>query len=160
MKNIQIQAVEKPLRKAIIKRGIRAEDYFSFCEEAGCEIWEQLVQMDSLDGEPICMWLPENYITPGTSQYVQGVEAVGNVPSPAPDGFDMIDLPEATYLRFQGPPFEEDTFSEAIETVWTAIEAFDPSTLGYVWDDTNPRIQLEPRCERGYVELRAVRKEN
>ena len=27
------------------------------------------------------------------------------------------------------------------------------------WDDTNPRIQLEPRGERGYIELRAVQKD-
>ena len=27
------------------------------------------------------------------------------------------------------------------------------------WDDSNHRIQLEPRGERGYIEMRAVRME-
>lgn len=27
----------------------------------------------------------------------------------------------------------------------------------YCWDDSNPRIQLEPRGNRGYIELKAVK---
>lgn len=27
----------------------------------------------------------------------------------------------------------------------------------YSWDDSNPRIQLEPRGNRGYIELKAVK---
>jgi hypothetical protein len=38
------------------------------------------------------------------------------------------------------------------------MNRYDPSAIGYVWDDENPRIQLEPRGERGYIELRAVKK--
>lgn len=35
--------------------------------------------------------------------------------------------------------------------------AFDTAVIGYAWDNGSPRIQLEPRGERGYIELRAVR---
>lgn len=38
-----------------------------------------------------------------------------------------------------------------------ALEKYDPALIGYRWDDDNPRMQLEPRGERGYIELRAVR---
>ena len=38
-----------------------------------------------------------------------------------------------------------------------AMEKYDPALIGYRWDDENPRMQLEPRGERGYIELRAVR---
>ena len=27
----------------------------------------------------------------------------------------------------------------------------------YCWDDSNPRIQLEPRGNRGYIELKVVK---
>ena len=37
------------------------------------------------------------------------------------------------------------------------MDDYDPTVIGYQWDDENPRIQLEPRGERGYIELRAVR---
>lgn len=156
MEKIQVQILQKPRRRVIIKRGIRAEDYFAYCGEVGCGIWEQLLTMNSLDGEPVCLWLPEAYRTPGTSAYVQGVEQALDDSSPVPQGFDVITLPEACYLRFQGPAFEEETFEAAIGEVRSAMAAFDPAALGCVWDDTNPRIQLEPRAERGYVELRAV----
>ena len=37
------------------------------------------------------------------------------------------------------------------------MDSYDPAVIGYRWDDENPRIQLEPRGERGYIELRPVR---
>lgn len=156
MESITVQRVIKPCRRVIIKRGISARDYFAYCEEVGCDIWDQLLSMDC--GEPVCLWLPEKLIAPGTSQYVQGVEVSPEDPRPLPEGLDEILLPEAEYLLFQGQPFLEETFAEAIEEVWSFMDQYDPSVLGYQWDNENPRIQLEPRCERGYVELRAVKK--
>ena len=37
------------------------------------------------------------------------------------------------------------------------MERYDPSIIGCSWDDTNPRIQPEPKGTRGYIELRAVK---
>ena len=42
--------------------------------------------------------------------------------------------------------------------VQEAMDKYEPSVIGFRWDDTSPRIQLEPRGERGYIELRAVKK--
>ena len=157
-KNIFIQVIHKPRRKAVIKRGVRAEDYFSYCDEVGCDVWGLLLSMDSLAGEPVCMWLPARYRAPGTSAYVQGVECACDEESIVPEGFDEIMLPEADYLMFQGEPFEEEQYCDAITAVQRAMERYDPSVIGYAWDDAQPRIQLEPRGERGYIELRAVRR--
>jgi len=59
---------------------------------------------------------------------------------------------------FQGPSFREEDYCEAIRTVQAAMDSYDPSVIGYLWDDENPRIQLEPRGQRGYIVLRAVRR--
>lgn len=75
-----------------------------------------------------------------------------------PEGFDTIHLPEAEYLQFQGQPFCEEDYCEAIHTVQVFMDSYDPAYLGYRWDDENLRIQLEPRGGRGYIELRAVRR--
>lgn len=161
MENVQsvfIQLIEKPARKAIIKRGKKAEDYFAYCEEVGCDVWGLLMSMDSLCGEPVCLWLPEAYKTPGTSAYVQGVEVPADDPSAIPEGFDVIDLPQAQYMQFQGEPFREEDYVHAIQCVWHAMEKYDPAVIGYAWDDSQPRIQLEPKGARGYIELRAVKK--
>ena len=156
-KNIFIQVVEKPARKVIIKRGVEAADYFAYCGEVGCDIWGVLTSMKSLCGEPVCLWLPEQYRA-GRSEYVQGVEAESDYDGPVPGGFDVISLPAATYLMFQSEPFEEEDYCEAIESLQAAMERYQPSAIGYVWDGENPRIQLEPRGERGYIELKAVKK--
>ena len=58
---------------------------------------------------------------------------------------------------FQGQPFREEDYCDAISAVQSSMQKYDPSLIGYEWDETNPRIQLEPRGERGYIELRAVR---
>ena len=114
--------------------------------------------MKSLCGEPVCLWLPEAYRSPGTSVYVQGVEVAADYGGPVPEGFDVIELPAAKYLMFQGEPFEEEDYCEAIEAVRTAVQRYEPSAAGYQWDEGNPRIQLEPVGTRGYIELLPVRK--
>lgn len=144
VKNVFVQAVEKPARKVIIKRGIKADDYFPYCEEVGCDVWGLLMSIKSLEGEPVCLWLPDAYRTPGTSEYVQGVEVDVDYSGPVPEGFDVITLPEADYLMFKGEPFEEEDYCQAIEEIRDAAGKYDPSTAGYVWDASNPRIQLEP----------------
>ena len=113
---------------------------------------------DSLCGEPVCLWLPEQYRKTGTSVYVQGVETVLDFNGVIPEGFDLITLPDAEYLMFQGEPFREEDYCEAISAVQQAMNKYDPSIIVYQWDYSNPRSQLEPRGERGYIELRAVKK--
>ena len=39
-KNVFIQVIEKPARKVIIKRGVKATEYFTYCEEVSCDVWE------------------------------------------------------------------------------------------------------------------------
>lgn len=153
-----VQAIRKPERLCLIKRAVHAEDYFPYCEEVSCDVWGLLMSMKSLCGEPISMWLPAKYKKPNTSTYVQGVEVETDYQGTIPEGFDTIRLPEAEYLQFQGQPFREEDYCEAIRSVQYAMDHYDPSVNGYEWDDDNPRIQLEPRGERGYIELRAVRR--
>lgn len=156
-RNVFIQVIDKPKRKVIIKRGKTATEYMKYCEEVGCDIWGLLVSMKSLCGEPVCLWLPESYIKPGTSQYVQGVEVEEDYNGEIPDGFDVIELPKAQYLMFQGEPFQEEDYQQAIAEIWESEKNYDPSLIGCQWDDENPRIQLEPIGTRGYIELVPIR---
>ncbi len=125
--------------------------------EVGCDVWGLLLSMDSFCGEPVCLWLPEKYIKPNTSKYVKDAEAVADFDDEIPDGFDIITLLESKYLMFQGKPFAEGNYCEAITAGQQSMDKFEPSMIGYKWDNENPRIQLEPRGERGYIELKAVK---
>ena len=151
VQSIFIQVIHKPERNIIVKRGVKATDYFSYCEEVGCDVWGLLISMDSLCGEPVCLWKQGQY-------YMQGVERDVNDASPIPDGLEAVMLPEGDYLMFQGEPFAEENYREAIGALMEGMQRYNPSILGYQWDDTRPDIQLEPRGRRGYIELRAVQR--
>ena len=158
LKNVFIQQIHKPARKAIIKRGSKAVHYFEYCEEVGCDVWGKLLSMDSICGEPVCLWLTEKYRCPNTSEYVQGVEVPADYNGIIPEGFDIIELPECDYLMFQGEPFNEEDYCEAIIALQKSIEKYDPTIIGFEWDNEEPRIQLEPVGERGYIEFKAVKR--
>lgn len=157
LKNVFIQVIEKPDRKAIIKRGVKANDYFAYCEEVGCDVWGLLQSIKSISGEPVCMWLPRKFIKPGTSEYVQGVEVPYDYDGIVPEGFEVLDLPAAKYMMFQGEPFAEEDYCLAIDEVKEAVRRYNLSVTGYTWDEENPRIQLEPIGSRGYIEMLAVK---
>ena len=157
-RNVFIQVVEKPARKVILKRGIRATEYWSYCEEVGCDVWGLLTSIRSISGEPVCLFLPEKLRNPAANEYVQGVEVEPDYAGEVPEGFEVIDLPASTYLLFRGEPFEEENYEAAIGEIWDAEKKYDPAFIGFEWDNENPRIQLEPRGERGYIELVPVKK--
>jgi len=157
VKNVFIQVIDKPKRKVIIKRGKAATEYWQYCGEVGCDIWGVLVSMKSLCGEPVCLWLPKEYIKPGTSEYVQGVEVSEDYSGDIPDGFDIIELPASKYLMFQGEPFKEEDYEQAITDILESEKKYDPAVIGYQWDDRNPKIQLEPVGTRGYIELLPIK---
>ena len=157
-RNVFIQVVEKPARKVILKRGVRATEYWSYCEEVGCDVWGLLTSIKSISGEPVCLFLPEKLRNPAANEYVQGVEVEPDYAGEVPEGFEVIDLPASTYLLFRGEPFAEEDYVAAIGEIWDAEKKYDPAFIGFEWDNENPRIQLEPRGERGYIELVPVKK--
>ena len=157
VKSVFISVVERPKRDVIIKRGAAATDYFAYCEEVGCDVWGVLTSIKSISGEPVCMWLPNQMMPKGTSEYVQGVEVAAGYDGTVPDGFEVISLDSCKYLMFQGEPFAEEDFEEAIEALQTAISKYNPAAGGFSWDLQNPRIQLEPVGTRGYIELLPIK---
>ena len=156
-KTVFVQVMERPARKVLLRRGIKAEEYFGYCEEVGCDIWPLLTSVKEALYEPIGMWLPKHLITPGTSTYVQGVELPQNYSNIVPEGYELIDLPPCTMMVFQGEPYEDEDFMEVIENMWETINHYNPITYGYQWaPEAAPRFQLAPMGYRGYIEARPV----
>ncbi|MCL1811252.1 MAG: AraC family transcriptional regulator [Methanomassiliicoccaceae archaeon] len=153
-----VYTAERPERKAIIKRGTEAKDYYAYCEEVGCEVWGILESVKEASYEPAGFWLPPKLIKKGTSKYVQGVEVPFDYKGVVPDGFEAIELEPCKVMVFQGEPFKDEEFEEAIGGVWEAIEKYDPKLHGFEWADADaPRFQLMPVGSRGYIEARPVK---
>jgi AraC-like DNA-binding protein len=158
---IFVQVVERPARKILLRRGVKAKDYYEFCEEVSCDIWGVLMSVKDALYEPAGMWLPKKMIPKGTSEYVQGVELPLTYDQPCPEGCEIIEAAPCKMMIFQGLPYNDDDFENAILNVWERLQAFDPTMYGYEWaDDESPRFQLEPRGYRGYIEGRPVREVN
>jgi len=156
-----VQVIERPARKLILKRGIKATHYFEYCEEVGCDIWGILCSIKEAIYEPIGMWLPENLRKPGTSVYAQGVEVPENYSGEVPEGFDIIDLPPCKMMVFQGQPYDDEKFQEAIGELKEVMNNYNPEIYGFKWaDEDGPRFQLAPMGYRGYIEARPVKEIN
>jgi AraC-like DNA-binding protein len=155
---IFVQVVDRPERKLILKRGINADNYYAYCEEVGCEIWDVLTGIKQALYEPIGVWLPENLRKPGTSTYAQGVELPLDYAGPVPEGYDLIDLSPCKVMIFQGEPYDDSEFEKAIISLWDTMKNFQPELYGFKWaDEDGPRFQLAPQGYRGYIEGRPVR---
>jgi AraC-like DNA-binding protein len=158
VRTIFVQVIDRPSRKLILKRGVNAEHYFDYCDEVGCDVWGILTSIKEALYEPMGVWLPPSFRTPGTSLYAQGVEVPNTYSGQIPEGFDLIDLPACKMMVFQGQPYQDDHFEEAIGEVWEAIKTYSPKIYGFEWaDDDAPRFQFEPQGYRGYIEGRPVR---
>lgn len=156
-----VQVVDRPARKLILLRGNKAENYFEYCDEVGCEIWDTLTEVKDALYEPIGMWMPENLRKPGTSVYCQGVEMPADYNGDMPEGCEMIDLPPCKMMIFQGPSYDDDDFREAIGQLWEVTKDYKPERYGFIWaDGDGPRFQLCPEGYRGYIEGRPVREVN
>lgn len=153
-----VQVRNFPKRKLLLKRGTHGDDYFTYCEEVGCDVWGLLSSIKEALYEPIGLWLPDSLRPCGTSRYAQGVEVPDHYNGEIPDGFDLIDLPPCKMMMFQSAPYDDIRFQEVITGVMEAINQYDPTQLGYEWDDdAAPRFQLDPQGWRGYIEARPVR---
>lgn len=157
-KAVFVQIVERPKRKLLLRRGIQATEYFEYCEEVGCDVWGVLTSVVDALYEPIGLWLPTVMRREGTSEYVQGVEVPIEYDKALPEGYELIELPAGKVMIFQGEPYAEEDFMEAIMELKPKIDAFDPSVYGYEFaEDCEPRFQLSPMGYRGYIEGRPVR---
>jgi AraC family transcriptional regulator len=158
MNTVFVQVIERPARGFILKRGIAATDYFEYCEEVGCDVWDTLTGIRDALYEPIGAWMPPSMVPDGTSEYVQGVEVPLDYAGPVPDGFERTDLPACKMMVFQGPPFKDEDFGDAIGDLWEIMKTYDPTRYGFQWaDEDGPRFQMEPQGYRGYIEARPVR---
>jgi len=142
---VTVQAVSRPARKLIVLRSEKATDYFTFCEENGCD-WDGLLNSipEKFDNASI-LELPGSFVKEGTSACAAGVEVPQDYDKSLPDGYEILDLQPCTMLYFNGAPFEnEEDFCKAIDVVFEAIETYQPEQYGYAFAD-----ELAPKFNFG-----------
>lgn len=148
-KTVTVTVAERPARKLIFLR-YSATDYFSACEEVGCD-WEGFYnsipeKFDTAAGGR----LPTNLIKPGTSGNAFFVEVPLDYSKPLPDDYEIAELPPCTYLYFNGMPFDEqDDFPLAIGIINEAIEAYPFERFGWKTSNDAPYLGMGAEAETG-----------
>ncbi len=115
-------------------------DYWSFCQEMGCD-WEGLLQ--SVKGRmdaPAFISLPPGMAPKGRAEGAVGVEVPNDYAGEVPAGYALVGLPAGEMVYFKSQPFEnEDDFARYITAVFNAYENYNPAAYGYAFAaDTLP----------------------
>lgn len=155
-----VTPVERPKRKLMILRSKKARDYWTYCEEVGCE-WEGLFNSlpDKMDTAAI-LTLPLFLQKEGYGEVASGVELPSNYAGGVPDGCELIELAPCMMLYFQSQPVQsEEECLAAIGQVIQAADIYDPSSYGMEWaDDAAPRFNFGGSVEKGAKIAIPVRK--
>lgn len=131
-----VSAVQRPERKLIFLRAKRATDYFSFCEECGCDWYGLLDSILSKLESPGLITLPEFLLKEGYTDTACGIEVPFDYAGEVPKGYEIATLPPCEMLFFQTEPFErEEDFPEAIEAAFSALAHYDFQRYGFVRAD-------------------------
>lgn len=146
-----VTIVRRPKRKLILMRASKAQDYWSFCEEKGCD-WEGLLNsIDCKFDNAAILELPKRLIISGTTSCAAGVEVPYNYEGKVPEGCDCIQLNECEMIYFQTEPFEnDDDFGIAIDNVSKAVSSYNPKQYGYEYAfDMAPKYNYGASKEMG-----------
>jgi len=148
-RTVTVSVVERPARKLIFLR-YNAMDYFSACEEVGCD-WEGFYnsipeKFDTAAGGR----LPKDLIKPEMSGNAFFVEVPLDYNKPLPEGYEIAELPVCTYLYFNGMPFDDQNdFPIAIGILNEAIEAYPFERFGWKKSDDAPVLGMGAEAETG-----------
>ena len=164
------QIIERPARKLLVYRSKNAAEYFEYNGEIaneppkslnGMHPWDYLCGVKEALYEPVGVWLPKAMRLTEKGVYAHAVEVPTDYFGDIPEGFDLLELPPCKYMIFQGEPYDDEKYGEAVGACMANIEKFDPKVYGYAFDDEiAPRFQLAPMGWRGYIEGRPVKEIN
>lgn len=127
-----VTIVDHPAAQLLVQRSTQASEYWSYCEEMGCE-WEGLLaSIPERLCDPALVTLPPSMVLPGTSPIAAGVELPATWSGPVPDGYELVELPAQTSAHFVTQTFEnEDDYARVIELLDEAVAQYDPAPFGY-----------------------------
>ncbi len=148
-RTVTVTMVERPARKLIFLRH-SATNYFSACEEVGCD-WEGIYnsipeKYDTAAGGR----LPSFLIQPGMGSDAFFVEVPSNFSKPIPEGYEIAELPSCTYLYFNGMPYADPKdFCVAIGILNEAIQAYPFDQFGWKKSNNAPFLGMGAKAETG-----------
>ncbi len=154
-RTVTATSITKPACKLIVRRGILSTDYFSYCDEIGCDIWQTLEQVPNRLDKVSFVILPDALVTQGTSKACCAVEVPLGYSLPVPEGCDVIELTAHTMPWFQGAPYEDEAwYGGAHSEISNAIQHYKPERYGYRYAyDSAPEFHYGTSAKDGCKQL-------
>lgn len=127
-----IMPVQRPARKLIFLRSKKATEYWTFCEELGCE-WVGLFNSNPAKFDTAAiLTLPPFLMKEGYSDIAAGIEVPLDYDGEIPENCEVSELPACEMLYFRSQPFDtEEEFFKLMDEVNKAIKVFDYAANGY-----------------------------
>lgn len=146
-----ITPIHRNRRKLIFMRSKKAYDYWTFCEEVGCD-WEGLFNSNpqKLDTAAL-LTLPDFLMKEGYGKIAAGIEVPVNYHGEIPKNCETAELPPCEMLVFQSQKYKtSEEFFTLIGQLFKALEEFDYAANGYkMADDLAPRFNFGGQPETG-----------
>lgn len=129
---VMITPVQRPKRKLIFLRSKKAYDYWTYCEEAGCD-WEGLLNSNPAKFDTAAiLTLPPFLLKDGFGAIASGIEVPLDYNGEIPENFEIAELPPCDMLFFQSKPSETpQSFFTLIGEAFKAVDNFDYEAYGY-----------------------------
>ncbi|MFT4146469.1 MAG: helix-turn-helix domain-containing protein [Mobilitalea sp.] len=157
-----VTAVSRPKRKLMLLRSTKGHDYWSFCEEMGCD-WEGLFNSipEKFDTAAI-LELPDFLLKEGTTRVAAGVEVPDNYSGKIPNNCELVELNACDMLYFQSEPFDNgENFGAAIDTVFKAIDKYDTSFYGVEYAfELAPKFNFGASTQMGAKQALPIKKKD
>lgn len=133
---IKVSCIERGPRSLIYLPSQKATDYFSYCEEMGCE-WEETLNSIEEKLEPAALLTLPNHLTKeNQSRIASGIEVLDHNALVIPEDFEVIQLPKTKMLIFQSQPYDnEDDYHLAIKETFEFIDNFDYESINFKRND-------------------------
>jgi AraC-like DNA-binding protein len=156
---VTVTTVERPARKMILLRAKHATDYWTYCEEVGCDFEGLLNSIPEKYDTAEFLELPPKLVKPGTATVAYGVEIPLDYIKLVPAGYEMIELPPCTYLFFHVAPYEnEEDFGIAHEILSAAMTNYNAEQYGWKLSDVAPCLTFSATAKLGVKSAVSVEK--
>lgn len=148
---VMVTLVQRPQRKLMFLRSKKAHDYWTYCEEVGCD-WEGLFNsVDDKFDTAALLELPSFLQKEGYSAIASGIEIPFDYHRKCPENCEIVDLDACELLYFQSEPFNsEEDYGIAIGHVFQAISKYNPNQYGFEFAfELAPKFNFGAQAAKG-----------
>ena len=156
---VMVTPVQRPRRKLLFLRSKKAHDYWTYCEELGCDWGTLFNRVEGKFDTAAILTLPPFLLKEGSSSIASGIEIPFDYNGETLKGCETAELEACEMLYFQSEPFErQEDFGIAIGQVDKAVSKYNAGQYGFEYAfERAPKFNFGAEPARGAKKALPVR---